>query len=297
MREIELKYGSLTSIFNDINTVTNNLSDDKILFFSNITIKVKFSHPELCFHSLISWLYILYFEACGRNLNFITQKFLPYGISISQKADESRKTIHAFRTVFQHQMDFENSQTDIAKRNKCDSWFQSVIKKKEPINQEDWKICVNELLDSVAEFLKAIYSCLIAISKNEHLDLVVEEWTKLISRDYSVYDFEKILIVALQNLGLTGFFDTNALTKKNIDSWRKELDVLPDDFNFEIHAYKIIERFLLKKEILPIDGKDVLSLGVKEGKMVFTLLLKAREIFYNQPCNKEELLKSIQALI
>lgn len=297
MKEIESKYKSIVVICGEINTLTNNICSSKILFFSDISIKVKFTNPELCFHTLISWLYILYHEASGRNLVFITKKILPYKISISNKAEESQKTIHAFRTLLQHQMDFENSPTDIAKKNKCDSWYQSLIKKIEPNRQEDWVICVNELLDSVLEFLQAILSCLKAIAKSEHIDIVIEEWTRLVYRDYSVYDFEKVLLAALQNIGLSGFFDTNYLTKKNIDSWRKELDVLPDDFNFENHAYKIIERFLLRKEIIPIDGQDILSLGIEPGKRIFDLLLKAKEIFYNQPCNKEDLLKSIKLLI
>jgi hypothetical protein len=239
----------------------------------------------------------LYYEASGRNLVFISKKILPYNIALSSKAEESQKIIHAFRTLFQHQMDFENSPTDIAKKNKCDSWYQSLIQKSEPTKQEEWEICVKELLDSVIEFLQTILSCLKVISQSEHIDIVIEDWTKLVYRDYSVYDFEKILVTVLKNLGLSDFFDTNTLTKKNIDSWRKELDVLPDDFNFESHAYKIIERFLLRKEIIPIDGQDILSLGVERGIRVSDLLSKAKEIFYNHPCNKEELLRSIKLII
>lgn len=145
--------------------------------------------------------------------------------------------------------------------------------------------------------IQAILTCLREIAKSEHLSLVIDEWKKLVFRNYSPYDFEKILIKVLHNLGLSGYFDTNSVVKKNIASWRNDLDVLPDGFNFEVHAYKIIERFILRREVIPIDGNDLVSLGVEKGKAIPQLLIKAREIFYSNPCNKEQLLLAVKGLI
>lgn len=63
---------------------------------------------------------------------------------------------------------------------------------------------------------------------------------------------------------------------------RKELDVLAGDFNFEIRAYKKIEQFLLKKDIISIDTRDIISLGVSPCSKVSELVLKAKEILYKK---------------
>lgn len=293
MNSAENIFSSIEALCEEINSLTEKLTSSRIIFFSEISLKVKFNHPELCFSTLVSWLYVLYQEAARRNLDFITKKFQPYRISISSNAGESKKLIHAFRTVLQHQMDFVNSQSDLAKKNLCDHWYYTLIQKNEPTTAEDWTICVNELLNSAHEYIKAILVCLKMISRNEHREIVIEEWVNLSLRDYSSYDFENVLVKVLNRLGLANIFDTNVLAKKHHSSWKKELDVLPDDFIFEEHATRIIERFIIKKEILPINGNDIIALGVAPGPRVLELLAKARDIFYNEPCSKEMLLKKL----
>ncbi|WP_435354253.1 hypothetical protein [Emticicia sp. SJ17W-69] len=294
MNEALKKYNYLLKICNEINNSAANISSGEIKFFEEITVIVKFSNSELCFNSLISWLYILFHENSSKNIDFIRKKITAYNISLTDDGINLKKLVHAFRTIFQHQMDFINSRSDIEKRNLCHSWYYEVIIKQEPVNETDWNICINKVLDSAIEMLNAVLTCLKEIKKSEHLSLVIDEWEKTILRNYTVHDFEKILIKVLSNLGLEGYFDTNVLVKKNINSWRKELDILPDDFNFEIYGYKILERFIIKKEIIPIDGHDLISIGFPKGKVITDLLLKAREIFYNNPCNKQELLLIIK---
>lgn len=297
MQVSKSKYSLLKEICNDINALTLDLSGGNIIFFKEISVTVKFTNQELCFNNLISWLYILYHEDSAKNIEFIRKKIHAYNINVSANALISKQLVHAFRTIFQHQIDFLNSKSDSEKINLCHSWFQTTISKQEPVSNEDWETCVDQLLDTAIDMMQSILVCLREIERSEHLDLVIDEWKKVVFRNYSVHDFEKILIKVLSNLGLEGYFDTYTLTKKNYSNWLRDLDVLPDGFNFEFHAYKIVERFILKKETIPIDGNDIISLGVDKGKNVLELLIKAREIFYNNPCNKKELLSALKTIM
>lgn len=297
MKISKSKFRQVKNICDEINTLTNRLNNNEFIFIEEISIEVKFNNSELCFHNLISWFYILYFENSGKNIDFLKKKINAYQINLQDEVLQVKSLVHAFRTIFQHQMDFINSKLDKEKKNLCNFWFHELIQKNAPSNSTEWEICVLKLLDLNEEMLKTILICLKEIEKSEHQELVIDEWKKIIMRNYSVYDFELVLLKVLTNLGLEGFFDTNALVKKNINSWRADLEILPNNFNFEEHAYKVIERFILKKEVLPIDGNDIIALGIDKGKVVFELLLKARQIFYNHPCNKENLLIILQKQI
>lgn len=297
MQESILKFNYLKKICNDINKISLELSNEEISFYREISVHVKFSDPELCFHTLISWSYILYHEYSAKNIEFIKKKILANNITITEQSIKSKQLIHAFRTIYQHQMDFDNKQSDNDKINLCNAWFEEILNKSAPNNSEDWIICVNQLLDYLTELILSIYSFLLSLKENEHLDIIMDEWKKIISRNYSDYEYEKVLHLVLDNLGLNGYFDTRLLVKKHSSAWSKDILILPDGFDFTKHAYKIIERFLLNKEIIPIDGNDIKSIGVQNGKEIFNLLERAKEIFYNEPCNKPELLNRLREYI
>lgn len=297
MKELKTKFDNLLALQTTINEVTTSISKGKIVFFNKISVNVSFNNNELVFNNLVSWLYVMYFEFSRKNIDFISKKITPYNIFISENALNSKRIIHAFRTILQHQMDYENSESDKTKKNLCETWCFSLIQKKEPTNPNEWLKCSYSIVESAYEFLLCLYNCLISISQNEHVDIVFNEWIQLFSRNFSKNEFEIILKKVLNNIGLLSFFDSHIITIKYFDIWRKDLEVLHDGFDFEIHAYKIIERTILKKEILPIDGNDIISLGVKPGRRVFELLIKGREIFYDCPCNKNELLDKLKKYI
>jgi hypothetical protein len=297
METVKAKYFELLGIVEDINLQVLKLSLSRITFSEKISVQVKFSDPELCFNNLISWLYIFVYEATGRNLDFILKKIISYNIGVSPAGKNINKHIHAFRTVLQHNLDLTNSESDIEKQNLCNSWFYEKIGKNAPITDEEWIECLSMLLQESIELYIAVSACINRISRSEHLDIVLDEWEKIISRNYSIYDYEKILIKVLKNLDLNNFFNPNLIAKKYKDEWRKDIELLPDGFNFEIEAYKIIERFLLKRDIIPIDGNDLISIGVKPGRKLMELLIMGRELFYKSPCNKEALLSQIQKII
>lgn len=291
MKDVKKQYQALTFLCKKINSSQNDLMGKP--FFEEITILVKFNHSELCFNNLISWLYILYFEACSRNLQFISKKFQSYNISFSESERDITKVVHAFRTIFQHNTK-ASSKSDVAKKQFCESFYYSILRKPLPETEDDWVKCCESLLRVSYAFLAAVYSVIQIIQGSPNKDAIVDEWDKVINRSYSVFDFEKILINVFADFGFAGIFDTNKICKLEIDKWRKDLDVLADDFNFEIEARRILERFVLRKEVLPITSGDLLKIGFSPGTSLVDGIERAREIFYKDPCKKEILLQKIK---
>jgi len=294
MEEIRNKFYRVIEICEKINDLTIEISVGEINFFTSISIEVKFNNPEQCFENLISWFYVRCIEMSGKNVDFIQKKLKPNNISVSLNASNFQKLIHAFRTNLHHNLDLVNSQRDIGIKNTCDEWMRNKLGTGESKTESSWKSLNHTILDESIEFLDGIFYCLNVIADSEHTDVVIKEWERLIKRNYTPFDFEQVLIIVLENLGLTDFFDTRVLTQLSFTKWRHQLDVLPENFNFQSVAYKIIESFVVQSKIIPIDGNDLIAMGVPKGPRVSQILLKAKDLFSSKPCFKSELLEQLK---
>lgn len=296
MQELEKKFKEVNQLIHVINSFTEKITNQQVRFFDSVSVGVKFKDPEHCFNTMISWLYVLFIEVGSKNVDFIKKKFVSYKISISDDANNIVKIVNCFRTIFQHNLS-NSSRSDVEKKNNCEFWFQNRINKTWPQTIDDWKNSVEYLLSEVSEFLSAINLCLIEINKREHKDLIFKEWKRIKERNHTVFEFEKVLNEVLNNHDLSAFFDSNQLTKKYINEWRKDLDILPDGFDFEESAYPIVERFILNRGIIPIDGRDLIEIGVEPGARISELLEYSKKSFKDNPCNKRELLDRVKKIL
>jgi hypothetical protein len=297
MDTIKNKFSIINEICKQINDLTSIISYNKIEFFPSISIQIKFSNPEHCFENIISWFYVRCIEISGKNLDFIQKKMAPNNIFLSTDGLNFKRLIHAFRTMLQHNLDIVNSPRDQGIKNTCDEWIRHTIGIEKPESDDDWKKLVDRVIDDSIEYFKGIKQCLHLISESEHTDVVAEEWERITKRNYSIHEFEQVLIKVLDVLGLTDFFDPHNLTKLHSDKWMRQLEILPDNFNFQDSAYKIIENFIIENKIIPIDGHDVISIGIPKGPMVSTIINKAKELFASKPCTKEQLLDQLKEYI
>lgn len=292
--DLESKFEKIEKLLIKIDSKTHKISGEKIIFFKKNTIGVNFSNHQLTFNNLISWHYVIFHEYSSLNIDFITKKIEAYNLSQEEHSSNLKKLVHAFRTIFQHQMDFDQSISDREKKYFCDNWIERILGKTPPTNEEQWFKCVVKLLEISEDFFNSILNCLIEIEKSEHCEIVIEEWLKLIEVNYQPLDFERVLLKVLENLGLIEYFDSMKLTKKYYDQWKHSLKALPYGFNFEVQAYRIIESTIISQEIIPINGKDIIKIGVSPGPKILEYLKLAKTIFYETPCNKEELLIKVQ---
>lgn len=291
MQEIKSKFSKLEGLVEDINEFT--LSFTKIDFFKKISVKIGFNTFEGCFKDLLPWLYIVFKEASIPNLGFVDKKLRSFEINLDEEVRDISKTIHAIRTVWQHNT-YDTSQNDLIKRAYCEHWFKSRIEKYPPSSEEEWKVCLDSLLLCATSYLDGILLGLKNIYKSEHLDIIVEEWDRLVNRSYSPQEYEIVLEEVLKNHGMADTLDTHTIAVKNYDVWRAELAILKDGFSFDTEAYKIIERFVLKKELCPLDGRDLISLGYPRDENLKLILTRVREEYYRNPCDKATLVSKIK---
>ena len=87
--------------------------------------------------------------------------------------------------------------------------------------------------------------------------------------------------------------NTVGFRNRYVDKWRKHLELLDDEFDFEFEATRLIEKALLDEGglVLPITGRDVIeSLRIEPGPDVGLLLEEARRHFEENRCCRAELL-------
>lgn len=294
MQYAKNKFNKIEERCKSINFLTSELLGSESFFFDDINTPLSFNHAELTFSQLISYIYVLLYEASGKNYEFIKRRIGTQKMSSEESNYDLQRIIHSFRTFYQHNLLYSKRDQEI--KNVIADWFFLVINKESAVTEEDWTRCAHALLDETNKLLDEINICIKEIGLNEHRGIILQEWLKMSKMNFSPYDFEKVLIEVLANFDMENYFDSAIITKKQFPSWKKELDLAPINFDFNTFAYKIIERYLLSKDLCPLDSKDIIDIGVENTK-VFQLLKKAKEIFYESPCGKAELLEKLKLFI
>lgn len=290
---------SLVKLFDIIELIdrtTLQLTSGERPFFKNISIKIgTFSDTELGFYKSISYLYVLFFEASSKSLDFIEKKFPGFQISPSEKILYHRKTVQAFRTFLQHNLDRDDGH-DSSIITFCQDWFNNIIRKNFPVSRKDWEKSIEHLLNSTNEYLSLIHLILTRIQKHEHKDLILRDWDRKVKRNHSIYEFEKIFNRVKSNFGLTSL-DSLTYCKKNHSEWLKKIDELNDEYDFEYEAQRIIELSITINPIIPLTGNDIIKeLQLQPGPKIKILLDEARRFYYQNPCDTQTLLNHLKTL-
>ena len=286
MEDIQKKHNEIVQLINAVNQLTIKFTEGEIVFFKENTISIRFHNAEICFVDLINWSYAFFIEVSTPSMKFISDKFNPYGVNVQSTVLEISKVVHAVRTIASHSMDY-TQQSDIDKRNFCESWYVRVVGRYPPTREEEWKLCLNNLLDNTVLYLRAIERCLKIIVPDENASIVLYEWKRLVNRDYGVVDFERVLVQVLKDYGMGDLFDTNKIVKRYISVWKEDLKILKDGFNFSIEAAKIVSRFIEKRELCPVEASDLIGLGAPKSSELIKMNIEVRKIFYEDPCPKD----------
>lgn len=272
-----------------INSLTSCLLGDNNVFFRKHHLDLeKKKNFEQTFISSISWLYALYNETAGKNLDFIESKI--------NKSYEHTELIHALRTYYQHALN-PNSKSDRNHINFVEEFFYKVTgKKRYPKNEKEWQDCCDELYDEALEFLGAIVRSIQNIKNDEHRDLIVEDWKNHKQEILNYEEVKRIFKKVSKNLGLE-YYDADYLCTSNYKSWMSQLKAFKSSTKEERKKalFKIIENELLRNDHLPIDGDDIMdTFNIDEGLEVKEKLDRARKLFDEDPCGKSELLKRLK---
>lgn len=249
---------------------------EKKVFFQETSLILEYSvEDKYIFSTLVSYLYSLFKETSEKNLDYIEGKSSMKGVNSQSSVKDFRKTIIAFRTLLQHNLKGSDNEIKLY----CDSWIQKASNSNFPQtfsekNQIVLRCLFFEVLDYF-DYIISILKCIEALNESIK-EAIIEEWNKVCYRNYSQYDWEKIVKVVCTNFG----YEINALefAKKKFQKWNKEIMALNESFKFEREAERIVQSEFIKDDLQIITGKDVKERYGIEGERIGNILRKAREI-------------------
>ena len=251
--------------------------------------------PEAGFIRATSWLYCLYFESGRISLTFLRRLGEAYSLVDREASDQHVEAVRCLRTELHHNLGFGDS--DQAARTAAERWRRKACGTVLPQTPDQWKACYEHIVDDALTFLGRVDAVVRRIeSDGQKAQHHIDDWLQRLERNWAASTFDPLIDKAKYQLAREAL-DTVAFRNQHIDMWRKHLDLLVDDFNFDFEATRLIEKTLLNEDsvVLPITGKDVIEgLRVEPGPVVGTLLEEARRYFEVHHCSRDDLLTHLR---
>lgn len=285
----------ILDIKDEIDLVASKLSDFNGVFGPLSLRKPRFTPAELGFLRTVSWLYVLYYEIGKVNVDFLTERFFAYNLDSDKKLIRHLRTVQQLRTFLQHNLD-PNEKQNLLIQEACEQWIKDRCGTPIPGDDQQWKICLNYLLDEAIHFLSALRTCIRSIEKDESREQIVSEWDFLHKRYHPPHEFDNLIYKAATDMGRENL-DIVRLRKRFYEEWTKELELLQGNYDFEVEARKLIEHVLLNKltAVLPITGNDIIKeFNLSPGPDVGLFLERARSLYNAKPCSREELINKLK---
>lgn len=252
--------------------------------------------PEPCFIRATSWLYCFYFEAGKTSLTFLRKMGEVFSLIERDAVSEHIEIVRSLRTELHHNLGYEES--DQAARTKAQVWRRLACGTAIPNNDAQWRGCYELLFKDAANFLKSIEQIVRKIEADGDSSYQnIEEWKRRLDRSWSAAEFDSLVDDAKLRLGREAL-NTVAFRQRHVERWRKQLEILEDEFNFAYEATRLIEKSLLDENsiVLPITGREVMdAFNLKPGPAIGTLLERARKHYESTQCNKENLIEFLKS--
>ncbi|OAA94540.1 hypothetical protein [Clostridium coskatii] len=269
--------------------------DPKFIVFEELYYKeIKVLPYELGFIYLVSLLYKL-FNECGKvSLRCLIEKMTIFNL----KGDECSKLIRIvgrLRTILFHNLNLQNNKDKRTIRI-CEEWFNDTCGKNYPQNEEEWKSCLETLITQSMNFMISIHRCVEQIANDEFRDEIVEDIIKKRSIDLSQGEFEELVHIVANNMGMN--IDCEMLTERKYQDWKKILNYSTVQKSREAiieKSTKLIECTLLVDIELgmPITSSDIIdSFNISPSRDVGKLMKLAFRIYSDDnSLTKEKLLE------
>jgi hypothetical protein len=280
----------------EINLLGLRVTQDGEDVFERISLQLRsFTPSELGFLRIVSWLYVLYYEAGKVNVEFLRGLLPAYLLDEDGKHLSHLKTVHYMRTFLQHNLDptkEQNRMIQIA----CENWLHHQCQTRVLTEDRHWKICLISLLREATDFLTAFRDCIHCIEQDECREDILNLWRLRRKRYHPPYEFEKLISLAAADMGRENI-NAGHLCKRYYERWSRELDLQQGNYDFEVEARKQIEHVLLVETaaVLPITGHDIMEIfNIPSGPQVGELLRCARIIYDAEPCTSDILIEKLR---
>jgi len=263
----------------------------------NALDEITLSHPirnndEASFLRLTSWSYALLFEAGRVSIPYLLE--LP---SRKGNADRSlvkvRKNVLSLRTFSFHNLGL--TEHDMQLSRKARDWHREKCGTDSPKSKREWRNCFESLCSEVSEVVTHCHGAIDnVLTSPVDGEGAIAELKKRLDRNWPAHSFDRLIEDILVRMHRK--LNVPAFRNQHISSWRSYLNCLPEGNDIETEMIQLIERDVLNHfdGMLPIDGRDILDLGVPQGPLVGKYLHKAREFLLNGDKDREELLELIK---
>lgn len=279
-----------------INKSALRTGKDEPVFRELCAAPVNYTCFEAGFLRMVSWLYMLYYEAGRGNLDFLMDKFDIYELDTKMENREHYKVSRILRTTLQHNMDMENAKNTNYKKF-SDQWFLQNIKKSFPLTRDDWHTCLQAIIREALSLLNDLSQAIKYISRDEFKTFIIDDWNRKSAKFYQPHEFDQVIQKVAQEFGIA-YFDYLKFRKQNADSWLQELQNRTGEYDINIEARKLIERDIIKKPVLPITGTDIMeAFDLPPGQRIREITQVALRIYGEKPCSKEDLLDQLHSII
>jgi hypothetical protein len=244
--------------------------------------------PELCLQRLISWAYMLFVEAAEPNLRIILK--LASGLRQDLgTVSRTRIAVAALRTLEQHRLD-AGSEHDGKTVDAASAWYEGACGRRQA-EPEDVEQCIGRLMLDVVAGLEAVVAFLRALAGDEFRDLIVRQWRDLAEKQWPKYRFEALVAEVLSGLGRADL-RADVVTERLLGALQQSLAGTSDAVDRESVIRAMVERKISEEfpRDMPVDGRDIIALGIAPSAEVGRILSELRAHFAENNASRAELL-------
>lgn len=252
---------------------------------------------EASFLRLISWCFVLLFEAGRISIPFLLDLNFPeMANGDAERHKRARAMVQNLRTFQSHNLGFDDGH-DLDIRKAVSDWFVETCKVIYPTLPEEWRACFQRLCKDVHALLahcSAILSIVAATSEDR--DLIFPDLLRRLDRDWEAHQFDRMIEDSAARLGEK--VNIRSFRDRRIGDWRKYLSILPDDQDPVVEMERLIDGEIANhfRSQLPIRTQELMeSLGLNPGPEVKRAIEITRRIFDSGIRDRTELLSRVRA--
>lgn len=193
MDSIKTKILIIEKKINEINNLEVQFLKNENIIHDEAIRCINFSCSEGAFIHIISWLYVKYFDnkLSKENIKYILGYMQDNKFESFSDLSLHKKIVEKMRTFLHHDLKKDNKSNRSTKKI-SNEWFRNQCFLELPISDDDWKKCLNKILDGSLHFFTQIYVCLDLIFKDEQKEIILSQWEKYIV-PFSLYDVQMII--------------------------------------------------------------------------------------------------------
>lgn len=285
-------------LFPSLHSEVNDLRNALQVYVGNDALaEIGLRHPassndEASFLRLTSWCYALLFEAGRVSIPYLL-KLPGHSGNASPKLIETMDNVHALRTFAFHNLGLSTRDVGVARRAR--DWYRDNCGTDFPKQRHQWARCFDSLCVDVSAIVVHCHEAVdVVLASTIDGGAATQELRRRLDSNWPRHKFSSLLEDVLVRLDVQ--MNVDAFLNDHLATWQNSLDYCEHGQDSEGHIVRIIERDVLNHfaDVLPVDGTDILAMGVPQGPLVSLALNKAREYMSTGKKSRDELLQILK---